>query len=194
MSNEKNSEKSKVNSEKMKALDAVLLQIEKHYGKGAIMKLGDAAGSVDIEVIPTGCLSLDIALGIGGIPRGRIVEIYGPESSGKPTVALHIIAEAQKAGGEAAFIDAEHALDPRYAKKLGVNINDLLDELIAQSVALVGKPVALMNKDDKVRAIRFLNESGAFLVTKSGDKVAKYFGISKYTLYSYIDANKDGDK
>ena len=101
-----------MDNEKQKALDQVLAQIEKHYGKGAIMKLGDAAGNTDIEVIPTGCLSLDIALGIGGMPRGRIVEIYGPESSGKTTVALHAIAQAQKAGGIAAFIDAEHALDP----------------------------------------------------------------------------------
>ena len=111
--------------EKLKALDQVLAQIEKHYGKGAITKLGDAAANVDIDVIPTGCLSLDIALGIGGIPRGRIVEIYGPESSGKTTVALHAIAQAQRAGGIAAFVDAEHALDPVYAKKLGVNLEDL---------------------------------------------------------------------
>lgn len=125
MSNEKNSEKSKVNSEKMKALDAVLLQIEKQYGKGSIMRLGDEAGKTEIEVIPTGCLTLDLALGIGGMPRGRIIEIYGPESSGKTTVALPAIAEAQKMGGVAAFIDAEHALDPVYAKKLGVNLEDL---------------------------------------------------------------------
>ena len=113
------------NSEKMKVLDAVLLQIEKQYGKGSIMRLGDEAGSIEIDVIPTGCLALDIALGIGGLPRGRIIEIYGPESSGKTTVALHAIAEAQKMGGVAAFIDAEHALDPVYAKKLGVNLEDL---------------------------------------------------------------------
>ena len=105
-----------MDNEKQKALDQVLAQIEKHYGKGAIMKLGDAAGNTDIEVIPTGCLSLDIALGIGGMPRGRIVEIYGPESSGKTTVALHAIAQAQKAGGIAAFVDAEHALDPVYRR------------------------------------------------------------------------------
>ncbi len=113
------------NTDKMKALDAVLLQIEKQYGKGSIMRLGDEAGNTEIEVISTGCLSLDIALGVGGLPRGRIIEIYGPESSGKTTVALHAIAEAQKAGGVAAFIDAEHALDPVYAKKLGVNLEDL---------------------------------------------------------------------
>ncbi|MBQ8685210.1 MAG: recombinase RecA [Clostridia bacterium] len=113
------------NTDKMKALDAVLLQIEKQYGKGSIMRLGDEAGKTEIEVIPSGCLTLDLALGIGGFPRGRIIEIYGPESSGKTTVALHAIAEAQKMGGVAAFIDAEHALDPVYAKKLGVNLDDL---------------------------------------------------------------------
>ncbi len=114
-----------MDNERMKALDQVLAQIEKHYGKGAIMKLGDDAGKVDIEVIPTGCLSLDMALGIGGMPRGRIIEIYGPESSGKTTVALHVIAEIQKSGGIAAFVDAEHALDPVYAKKLGVDLDNL---------------------------------------------------------------------
>ena len=118
MANEKN-------TEKMKALDAVLLQIEKQYGKGSIMRLGDEAGRTEIEVIPSGCLTLDLALGIGGFPRGRIIEIYGPESSGKTTVALHAIAEAQKMGGVAAFIDAEHALDPVYAKKLGVSLDEL---------------------------------------------------------------------
>ena len=118
MANEKN-------TEKMKALDAVLLQIEKQYGKGSIMRLGDEAGQTEIEVIPSGCLTLDLALGIGGFPRGRIIEIYGPESSGKTTVALHAVAEAQKMGGVAAFIDAEHALDPVYARKLGVNLDDL---------------------------------------------------------------------
>ena len=110
---------------KKEALDQALLQIEKQYGKGAIMKLGDKVNE-PIDVIPTGCLTLDIALGIGGIPRGRVIEIYGPESSGKTTVSLHIIAEAQKMGGTAAFIDAEHALDPIYAEKLGVKLDDLL--------------------------------------------------------------------
>ena len=114
-----------MDNNRQKALDQALALIEKHYGKGAIMKLGQAAGNTDIEVIPTGCLSLDIALGIGGIPRGRIVEIYGPESSGKTTVALHCIAQTQKAGGIAAFVDAEHALDPVYAKKLGVDLDNL---------------------------------------------------------------------
>ena len=114
-----------MDEQKSKALDQVLSQIEKHYGKGAIMKLGDEAGNTDIDVIPTGCLSLDLALGIGGLPRGRIVEIYGPESSGKTTVALHAIAESQKLGGIAAFVDAEHALDPVYARNLGVKLDEL---------------------------------------------------------------------
>ncbi|HBP44181.1 MAG TPA: recombinase RecA [Clostridiales bacterium] len=113
-----------VDSNKEKLLEQAILQIEKQFGKGSIMKLGDSADT-HIDVIPTGCLSLDIALGVGGVPRGRIIEIYGPESSGKTTVALHILAEAQKMGGTAAFIDAEHALDPSYAEKLGVNIGDL---------------------------------------------------------------------
>ncbi len=110
---------------KIKALDSVLGQIEKQYGKGSIMRLGETAGDTSIEVLPTGCLSLDLAVGVGGLPRSRIVEIYGPESSGKTTVALHVIAETQKAGGIAAFIDAEHALDPVYAKALGVNLDEL---------------------------------------------------------------------
>ncbi len=114
-----------MNQEKLKALDAVLAQIEKQYGKGSIMKLGENAGNTDIEVIPSGCLALDLALGIGGFPRGRMIEIYGPESSGKTTVALHAVAEAQKMGGIAAFVDAEHALDPVYAKKLGVDLGEL---------------------------------------------------------------------
>ncbi len=112
--------------DKMKALEHTLRQIEKDHGKGSIMKMGEATSRYNFEVIPTGALSLDIALGVGGIPRGRVVEIYGPESSGKTTVSLHIIAQAQKAGGIAAFIDAEHALDPVYAKKLGVDIDNLL--------------------------------------------------------------------
>ena len=111
--------------EKLKALDAALAQIEKQYGKGAVMKLGDPASQMNVETIPTGSLSLDIALGLGGIPRGRIVEIYGPESSGKTTVTLHMIAEVQKRGGIAGFIDAEHALDPVYAKNIGVDIDNL---------------------------------------------------------------------
>ena len=113
------------NDEKKKALEVALAQIEKQFGKGSVMKLGETA-TMAVEAIPTGALSLDIALGIGGVPRGRIIEVYGPESSGKTTVALHMIAEAQKMGGEAAFIDAEHALDPVYAKKLGVDIDNLI--------------------------------------------------------------------
>lgn len=113
-------------SDKLKALEMALHQIEKQFGKGSIMKLGEAAANMNISVIPTGALTLDVALGIGGVPKGRVIEIYGPESSGKTTVALHIIAEAQKLGGMAAFIDAEHALDPVYAKKLGVDIDNLL--------------------------------------------------------------------
>lgn len=111
--------------EKLKALDAALVQIEKQYGKGAVMKLGDPAAQMNVETIPTGSLSLDIALGLGGIPRGRIIEIYGPESSGKTTVTLHMVAEVQKRGGIAGFIDAEHALDPSYAKNIGVDVDNL---------------------------------------------------------------------
>ncbi|CCY53294.1 protein RecA [Coprococcus sp. CAG:782] len=113
------------NEERIKALDAALAHIEKQYGKGSVMKLGDSASNMNIEVIPTGSLSLDIALGLGGIPRGRIIEIFGPESSGKTTVALHVVAEIQKRGGIAGFIDAEHALDPTYAKNIGVDIDNL---------------------------------------------------------------------
>ena len=111
--------------EKLKALDAAVMQIEKAYGKGAIMKLGDSGNSMNVETIPTGSLSLDIALGLGGIPKGRIVEVYGPESSGKTTLTLHMIAEVQKNGGIAGFIDAEHALDPVYARNIGVDIDNL---------------------------------------------------------------------
>ena len=113
------------NEERIKALDAALAHIEKQYGKGSVMKLGDSASNMNIEVIHTGSLSLDIALGLGGIPRGRIIEIFGPESSGKTTVALHVVAEIQKRGGIAGFIDAEHALDPTYAKNIGVDIDNL---------------------------------------------------------------------
>ena len=111
--------------DKLKALDAALTQIEKAYGKGSVMKLGDSGTNMNVETVPTGALSLDIALGLGGIPKGRVVEIYGPESSGKTTVALHMIAEVQKRGGIAGFIDAEHALDPVYAKSIGVDIDNL---------------------------------------------------------------------
>lgn len=114
-----------MNSEKQKALEAALGKIEKDYGKGAVMKLGESGTNMNVETVPTGALSLDIALGLGGIPKGRIVEVYGPESSGKTTVALHMVAEVQKRGGIAGFIDAEHALDPVYAKNIGVDIDNL---------------------------------------------------------------------
>ena len=111
--------------DKLKALDAAITQIEKSYGKGSIMKLGDSGTNMNIETVPTGSISLDIALGLGGVPKGRVIEIYGPESSGKTTVALHMVAEVQKRGGIAGFIDAEHALDPVYAKNIGVDIDNL---------------------------------------------------------------------
>lgn len=111
--------------DKLKALDAAITQIEKSYGKGSIMKLGDSGANMNIETTPTGSISLDIALGLGGVPKGRVIEIYGPESSGKTTVALHMVAEVQKRGGIAGFIDAEHALDPVYAKNIGVDIDNL---------------------------------------------------------------------
>ena len=111
--------------DKEKALEIALGQIEKQFGKGAVMKLGDASANLNISAIPTGCIDLDIALGVGGVPRGRIIEVFGPESSGKTTIALHVVAQAQKMGGVAAFIDAEHALDPVYAEALGVDVNDL---------------------------------------------------------------------
>ncbi len=113
-------------NDKLRALDSAMHQIEKDFGKGSIMKLGEISAKMNVETIPTGALSLDVALGVGGIPRGRVIEIYGPESSGKTTVALHMIAEAQKMGGYAAFIDAEHALDPEYARRLGVDVDNLL--------------------------------------------------------------------
>lgn len=114
-----------ISEEKQKALEAALGNIEKQFGKGSVMKLGDSSSHMQVEAVPTGCLSPDIALGVGGVPKGRIVEIYGPESSGKTTVALHMVAEVQKRGGIAGFIDAEHALDPVYAKSIGVDIDNL---------------------------------------------------------------------
>ena len=114
-----------ISEERKKALDIAMAQIEKNFGKGSVMKLGELS-NVNVDVIPSGALSLDIALGVGGFPRGRVIEIYGPESSGKTTVALHAIAEAQKQGGIAAFIDAEHALDPVYARNLGVDVDNLI--------------------------------------------------------------------
>ena len=113
-------------SKKTKALDLAITQIDRQFGKGSIMRMGGDHVSISENVISTGCLSLDVALGVGGIPRGRIIEVFGPESSGKTTLALHIVAEAQKTGGYAAFIDAEHAMDPEYAKNLGINLDELL--------------------------------------------------------------------
>jgi len=118
-------EKDMAKEDKLKALDAAISQIEKQYGKGSVMKLGDSANKMNVDAYPTGSLSLDIALGIGGLPKGRVIEVYGPESSGKTTVALHVVAEVQKLGGIAGFIDAEHALDPVYAKSIGVDIDNL---------------------------------------------------------------------
>ena len=113
------------NEEKKKALDAAIAKLEKDFGKGAVMRLGESGAHVAVERVPTGCLSLDLALGLGGVPKGRVIEVYGPESSGKTTVALHMISEVQKRGGIAGFIDAEHALDPTYAKNIGVDIDNL---------------------------------------------------------------------
>lgn len=124
--NEMKNMKTASREERDKALDAALAQIQKQFGKGAVMRLGDDSARMNIEAIPTGSMSLDLATGIGGVPRGRIIEVFGPESSGKTTLALHIIAEAQKQGGRAAFIDAEHALDPEYARNLGVDVDELL--------------------------------------------------------------------
>lgn len=113
------------NEDKKKALEAAIAKLEKDFGKGTVMKLGEPGAHVAVETVPTGCLSLDLALGLGGVPKGRVIEVYGPESSGKTTVALHMIAEVQKRGGIAGFVDAEHALDPVYAKSIGVDIDEL---------------------------------------------------------------------
>src|SRR5215470_189910 len=129
-----------------KALAAALGQIEKQFGKGSVMRLGDAAASYDIETVSTGSLGLDIALGVGGLPRGRVVEVFGPEASGKTTLTLQVIAEVQRSGGTAAFVDAEHALDPSYAEKLGVNINDLLVRSNAVDIVVVDSVAALTPK------------------------------------------------
>src|SRR3989442_14266748 len=127
-----------------KALAAALGQIEKQFGKGAVMRLGDGAATYDVETVSTGSLGLDIALGIGGLPRGRVVEVFGPESSGKTTLTLQVIAEVQRGGGTAAFVDAEHALDPSYAEKLGVNIGDLLASHPDTSDKATGIPAILV--------------------------------------------------
>ena len=135
-----------MNEEKQKALEAALGHIEKQYGKGSVMKLGDSSSNMVVEAVPTGSLGLDIALGVGGVPKGRIVEIYGPESSGKTTVALHMVAEVQKRGGIAGFIDAEHALDPVYAKNIGVDITETMVRSGAVDIVIVDSVAALVPK------------------------------------------------
>ena len=177
-----------MNEEKRKALDAVLAQIEKAYGKGAIMKLGEDAGNTDIEVIPTGCLSLDLALGIGGLPRGRMIEIYGPESSGKTTVALHAVAEAQKLGGVAAFVDAEHALDPVYAKKLGVDLDDLYvsqpdtgEQALDIVDALVRSSAVDIIVVDSLTAIVNKSKTCVVFINQLREKVGVMFGNPEVT-------------
>ena len=192
---------------KLAALNNAVAAIEKNYGKGSIMKLGDSSANIDIEAIPTGSISLDVALGVGGVPRGRIIEIYGPESSGKTTVALHMIAEAQKRNGIAGFIDAEHALDPQYAKKIGVDIDNLyisqpdngeqaleiaetmirsgaLDIVIVDSVAaLVPKAEIEGDMDDQQVGLHVINRSNCAVVfiNQLREKVGIMFGNPEVT-------------
>ena len=142
--------------DKEKALEIALAQIEKQFGKGAIIKLGDSSANLNISAIPTGCIDLDIALGVGGIPRGRIVEIFGPESSGKTTIALHVGAQAQTMGRTAAFIDAEHALDPVYAESLGVNVDDLYVSLASKDGVQV-KELHLTGERSRIRRLAVLH-------------------------------------
>ena len=188
--------------DKVQALESALKQIERDFGKGSIMKLGDVSANMNIEVIHTGCLPLDAALGVGGVPRGRIVEIFGPESSGKTTVALHIVAEAQKTGGVAAFIDAEHALDPVYAKKLGVDIDALvrsgaIDVVVVDSVAAlvpkaeiegdmgdshVGLQARLMSQAmRKLTGIISKSRTTAIFINQIREKVGVMFGNPETT-------------
>ena len=149
---------------KLKALDAAISQIERQYGKGSVMKLGDTSSHMKVETVPTGSISLDIALGQGGLPKGRIIEIYGPESSGKTTVALHAVAEVQKAGGIAGFIDAEHALDPVYAKNIGVDI----DNLYISQPAMASRPWRSRRPwCAPARSISWIVDSVAALVPKA---------------------------
>ena len=143
--------------EKLKALDAALVKIEKDYGKGSVMKLGEYQADRTIEVTPTGSISLDIALGVGGVPKGRIIEIYGPESSGKTTVALHMVAEVQKRGGIAGFIDAEHALDPVYAKNIGVDIDG------KKSIYEIGKELQAVHEGAATQLYERLSQYFAIL-------------------------------
>ena len=169
------------NLEKKKALEAALGQIEKQFGKGSVMKLGEYK-AMNIEAIPTGALSLDIALGIGGIPRGRIIEIFGPESSGKTTLALHAIAEAQKLGGEAAFIDAEHALDPVYAKHLGVDIDNLIVSQRDMGDAHVGLQARLMSQAlRKLAGVINKSKTVIVFINQLREKVGIMFGNPETT-------------
>ena len=194
------------NEDKMKALDAAISNIEKQFGKGSVMKLGDSATNMNVECIPTGSLSLDIALGLGGVPKGRVVEIYGPESSGKTTVALHMVAEVQKRGGIAGFIDAEHALDPVYAKNIGVDIDNLyisqpdsgeqaleicetmvrsgaIDIVIVDSVAaLVGLQARLMSQAlRKLTPVVSKNNCVVIFINQLREKVGVMFGNPETT-------------
>ena len=180
-------------NDKLKALDAAISQIEKQYGKGAVMKLGDPANSMNVETIPTGSLSLDIALGLGGIPKGRIVEIYGPESSGKTTVTLHMVAEVQKRGGIAGFIDAEHALDPVYAKNIGVDIDIVVVDSVAALVpkaeidgemgdSHVGLQARLMSQAlRKLTAVISKSNCTVIFINQLREKVGVMFGNPETT-------------
>ena len=179
--------------DKLKALDAAIAQIEKQYGKGSVMKLGDNTANMNVEAIPTGSLSLDIALGLGGLPKGRVIEIYGPESSGKTTVALHCVAEAQKRGGIAGFIDAEHALDPVYAKAIGVDIDNLY---IDSNTKLLyrqrgedgnfGTPIQL-NSDNQILTTELLNSTFAknMGTVETPNYKVKIDGITKVYTQTY---------
>ena len=211
------------NTEKKKALEAAMSQIEKQYGKGSVMKLGEFK-AMEVEAIPTGALSLDIALGIGGVPRGRIIEIFGPESSGKTTLALHVIAEAQKQGGEVAFIDAEHALDPVYSKKLGVDIDNLivaqpdtgeqaleiteslvrsgaLDVIVVDSVAaLVPKAEIDGDMGDSHMGLqaRLMSQAlrklaGAINKSKTGGRALKFYASVRLDIRKIENIKQDGE-
>ena len=186
------------NSEKRKALEVAMGQIEKQFGKGSIMKLGEF-NAMNIEAIPTGALSLDIALGIGGVPRGRIIEIFGPESSGKTTLALHIIAEAQRLGGEAAFIDAEHALDPVYSKNLGVDIENLIvsqpdtgEQALEIAEALIRSGALDIIVVDSVAAlvpgVMFGNPE-----TTPGGRALKYYASVRLDIRKIENIKQDGE-
>ena len=196
--------------EKKKALDAAIAKLEKDFGKGAVMKLGESGAHVSVETVPTGCLSLDLALGLGGVPKGRVIEVYGPESSGKTTVALHMISEVQKRGGIAGFIDAEHALDPVYAKNIGVDIDELyisqpdsgdqaleiaetmvrsgaIDIIVIDSVAaLVPKQEIEGDILDLASKIDIVKKSGAWYAYE-GDKI----GQGRENAKSYLESHPE---